>query len=522
MRCSSLVHIGILFILHSHRTAAQRVLYCTPVEDRYTLRMEVAGKAGEHYWIRVAKRLRSLKHRDALQATEEELFEIYDPRMTLVRTVPATTSDTTIKEYLVPGDYYFDRLLLASGRKSTSLSVKRYEPEGEQVKGGENVGHFPFSESGNNFLLVRSEDRRKILLLGFESRSDKNPRVHALLFDQDWRQLSYEVYEHPFFTQPAIQDDFTGYPIEHFSNGPVKLADDGQWLMASPSRTGRNFLLFHFCGSDNSFSYREILLPPSSEMEDVALSVNNETGDAYAGILSIFHYTSLKNVQVTHYSLTRGEFDFDSSYRFNTLTQGKVKDDNLVKENFIAVPGRGFMLLKEYGRVFENWYDREAYDNQWDPALLFAGYGIPDQKMVAPRMHDGYARTDRLVSIGGTPHERGDLNLFYLPAGRKDSSWSAMISKEQVTELNSPNLSYLVVPGKDKLFFLYNSFIANEDPYGSTTVIDQQGNPIQDEGMPFWRVKNILSFQQSRQISANEVAVPYDRLQRKGFAIIRF
>jgi hypothetical protein len=140
-----------------------------------------------------------------------------------------------------------------------------------------------------------------------------------------------------------------------------------------------------------------------------------------------------------------------------------------------------------------------------------------------PVIRDGYAKYRTLAALGGS-HERGDLGLFYFPAGRGDSAWSGMISKEQVTELNSPNLSYLMVPVRDKLFFLYNSFYRGEDPYATTTILDHRGELLPDAGVLFWKFRNTnLHFQQSRQISQEEVVIPYDNYyKRSGFAIVHF
>jgi len=370
-------------------------------------------------------------------------------------------------------------------------------------------------------LLIRSEDRRKILMLGFESIPSSPPRLHAILFDRDWRMLSDRIYEHPSLTQPIIQDDLTSYPLDDFSKSPVKLANNGQWLMMAPSREDRNFLLFHFCGDDNSFSYKKISLPAYSAMEDIALSIDNGKGEAFAGVLSRGRYYVHKNVRTVHYSMEGQAFDFDSSYIFSTLLPGKLKNENLEKENFIAVPGEGFLLLKEYGRVFAGWHEESTSGDQLDPEALFFDEAMLGTGVRFPFMQEGYARYSELRGLGDV-HGRGDLSLFYFPAGQKDSCWSGLISKEQVTEMNAPDLSYLVVPVKGRLFFLYNSFIRNGVQYASATIIDHQGNPMPGEGVVFWQFKNNLLFQQARQISPGEVAIPYEKNQRNGFAIIRF
>jgi hypothetical protein len=93
-----------------------------------------------------------------------------------------------------------------------------------------------------------------------------------------------------------------------------------------------------------------------------------------------------------------------------------------------------------------------------------------------------------------------------------------------VTDFNTPNLSYLVVPLDQKIFLLYNSFFryTEQQQYGNSTIIDYKGNLISDEGLVYWRYKNALLFQQSRQISENEVVMHYANYNRSGFAVIRF
>jgi hypothetical protein len=511
----------LLFIAVS--VAAQRVLYCSPPEDRFVERREVAGMAGDHFIVRVDRRRRGGRRRDG--SGEESLFEVFDSRMDLLNTVPAMElADPVIKEYLLSGYDHFDQLLLSRRGSHTSFIVRRYEPSGEVAGGGEKeVGSLPFGEGGNSFLLIRSADRSKVLVLGFEPVPSSPPRLHALLFDQDWRMLYYRVFDHPYITQPLIQDDLIAYPIEDYDNSPVKLADNGQWLMVSPSRTNQNYLLFHFCGTENCLSFTEITLPAGGSPEDLALSLDNDSQEAFVGVLSRMHYTTLKQVRVAHYSLLRQTLDFDSSYRFNTLPAEKTRNANLYKESFTPVPGRGFLLLKEYGRPFSGWVDDSLGDSRWDPAVLFAGNPAPAaESQSGPAVtRDGYAR----YSILGGPNserERGDLSFYYLPGLRGDSCWSGILSKRQTTEMNSPSLSYLVLAIGDKLFFLYNSLFADDDEYGSATVMDSRGNLLADGGPLFWKFKITLDFQQARRISEREMAIPYAGPRRKGFAIIRF
>ncbi|MBS1660601.1 MAG: hypothetical protein JST68_06075 [Bacteroidetes bacterium] len=520
----------------SSSISAQRVYYCEPYSDRFTLKEELLGKVGNYYWVSTITRKKVPRRSMDASSSEERNLAIYNTRMNLVNLIGEATfkGKEPIKEYMVTSYDHFDQVhLLNNGKKQIEVWLQRFESDGQPTEPSRQIGLFPFNEPGNSFMLVRSEDQSRLMLVGFEFNPTGAPRIHTRLFDQDWQPVSERVFRHQWITQPMIQDDYTSFPLEDFNNAPVKLANNGEWLMMSPSRKDKNFLLFHFSATDTSIVCKNILLPGTSEMEDVCLSIDNHNGEVVAGVLSTFHYSSLKNVQVVHYSMASRSFDFDSSYRLTTLGGKRVKNGNLVKENFMAVPGRGFLLMKEYGRPFELDYDQDAFDEGWDPSLLFSTNDIPDRsegmkRLRFPSPKYGYSRYQ--LPVNPQYHDRGDLSLYYFPANRKDTCWMGMINQEQVTEMNSPNLSYMVVPLQDKLFFLYNSFVHGQSMYASTTVINQQGELISDEGILFWGLKNTLNFQQSRQMAPDQIVIPYDRYAngngsvqgRIGFAVVQF
>ena len=509
----ALLHITILLLLNIKFSTAQKVLYSPFIDDQF----EVVGKSNNYYWVE-KKQTKKIGRQHIL--SEIENFEIYDSRMGLINeTAPFVLSDKILKEYFISNDNYFDELVFMQGEKNTLAILNRFTPDGDTIVDGRTILSLPFHEDGNSFIMARSEDKSKILLLCFGGGSSY--ALYAILFDKSWRQLSYIVYKHNFITQPLIQDDFNSYPIEYFNSSPLKLSNSGQWLMAVPSRTNNNFLLFHFNGRDTAVVYKEIKLPEYSTWEDVALSIDNEKEEALAGVLSIFRYPSLKNVEVVHYSLQHHELDFDSSYRFNTLMAYRILNENLTHESFIMVPGKGFMLLKEYGRPYDDVYDNNKFINPGGLASVFTDNAI--NNIVSPLLinRDGYTRYNMLGGSRGL-YNRGDLCMFYFPADHADSCWSGIIDKEQITEFNSPYLSYFVVPVNERIFLLYNNLFRNDEQFGNATILDYKGNLLTDEGLVYWRTNNTLTFQQAHLISENEVAVPYENFKRKGFAIIRF
>jgi len=511
------IYIVFLLSISTGILSAQKVLYSPFISNQSEIQFQVIGKAGNYYWIQKGKRkFRTRKPTDPWMNDKEFNFEIYDERMNQVKTIPSFISDSITKEYFVPGEEYFDQLvLLQEGQKITAM-LNRYTPDGNIIYNRDILCDFPGNMKCDNFLLVRSQDKNKILLLGFETVSESAPKLHSLLYDKNWKLLYQTVYTNRNISQPCVQYDFIDYPLEHFNNNPVKIDNNGEWLMIVPSRMNHNFLLFHFKGIDEDFVYKEIKLSAAASVEEVVLSLDNEKQEAFAGILSRARFPALKNVRVAHYLLADRRFDFDTSFLFNTLTTNKTKNENIFEEYFITVPGKGFMLLKEYGRPISFTIPEEEFNKRnarTDEMNGVAG-NIP-----APVNKHEYTRYNNLTG-SRNQFERGDLSMYYFPATPNDSCWSGIINKEQITELSTSYLSYVFLPKEDKLFFLYNSFFRNSDQYSSTTVLDGKGNSL-NEGIAFWKINNTLVFQKARQISENEVAIPYERNFRTGFAIIR-
>jgi len=489
---------------------AQQILYSPFISGQSETRFQVIGKAGNYYWVQKSKRIFKSKKNTGAWEEGNFNFEIYDNRMDLVTTIPFEVSNDVIKEYFVPGEEYFDQLLFLKDSFRTHVWLNRFAPDGNIVTTNDILAHFPSGMKYSSFLLVRSEDKSKILLLGFETIADSLPTLHSFLFDKNWTLLNKAIYTNANISQPYVQYDLVDYPLEHFSNTAIKLANSGQWLMTVPSGTNQNFVLFHFNGLDGKFVWKEIKISSSASPEEIILSLDNAKQEASTGILSRLRYESVKNVRIAHYLLSDHRIDFDTSFRFNTLAN-KTKNENLYEEYFMTVPNKGFMLLKEYGKPFSfNEPEGKNYERGEADSIFSTGVNVNRNE---------YTRYSNLAG-SRTAFDRGDLSMFYFPWTRNDSCWSGIINKEQTTEITSSYLSYVFLPREDKLFFLYNEFYRNSNQYSNTTVLDQRGNTV-EEGVVYWKMKNNLVFQKARQISANELAIPYERNGRNGFAIIR-
>ncbi|HEY2720582.1 MAG TPA: hypothetical protein VGI82_02590, partial [Chitinophagaceae bacterium] len=236
---------------------AQKVLYSPYIGTEPSTRFEVIGKAGSYYWVQKSKTKFSYRKVMEPWLDDKQLkFEIYDERMNLLRTIPSLLADSLIKEYLIPADEYFDQLSLQSADQKTIALLTRYTPDGDLVR-RDTIAELPPKMKCGDFLLIRSQDKSKILLLGFETVPDSPSRLHAILYDKNWQLLCTNEYSNVHISKPLVQYEPIDYPLENYNSAPVKLGNNGEWLMIS-SGLNHNYLLFHFMGMDNRFVYKEI------------------------------------------------------------------------------------------------------------------------------------------------------------------------------------------------------------------------------------------------------------------------
>ncbi|MES1220622.1 MAG: hypothetical protein ABUT20_34285, partial [Bacteroidota bacterium] len=160
-------YLAVLFVFCANYLAAQKVLYSSYLNDRNTDRFEITGKSGDYYWVQKNKKknqveLPAMPWRSDKQPT----FEIYDSHLNEIATVSAAEiTDSTMKEYYIPGEKYFDHLILLAGQGKTYISLDRYAPDGEMLAVNKVLDTLNFSEKGNSFILLRSQDKSRILLL---------------------------------------------------------------------------------------------------------------------------------------------------------------------------------------------------------------------------------------------------------------------------------------------------------------------------------------------------------------------
>ena len=513
MRWIYLYCLGLILWLPG-KINAQRVIYSESINTRTPIRFQVVGKSENFYWVAKLQWQKSKLHHTQERNIEIQDFELFDARLHLINEQSPVYIPGTVKQWLMTGNKGLDQVVSSTSGNNTRIFCNRYQAN--QNADSRLIDSLPFSANASSILLVRSENQSFILLVAFENTDAESTFVHVHLFDSDWNPVYRKVISNIQFSQPCIQDDEIGFPSEGFDNLPIKLANNGEWGMVFPSRISHNFSLFHACPNGEDYFFKEIAVAPFYKMEDVSMSIHNDRQEMTVGLLSAYRNTSLKNVQVCNYSMREGRFNFDSSYRFNEQARD-IRSKNLSHESFLSVPEGGFMLLKEYGSSFEFEKPNIPPLTNWESAYLLANY--TEANSGEKEMKQGYTRNRGLSPIPAV-RNKGDLNLFYFPAVSNDSTWSAILEMEQHAETNNPDLSYLLMPAKNKLYLIYNSLDGSADPLATTTTLNTHGETTGD-ALVFWKMDKMLNFQNARRFTADEVVVPYLNNQRPGFAIIR-
>ena len=493
---------------------AQGVVYSENLGIRARSPFGVVGKSGEFYWLVKFQRQRSPQRPGTENPFESLRFDLLDDKLNPLSEFSTDDLPLAKKQWLVCGEKNLDQVWISTEKNNTIIHCNRYGTN--LTIRTATVDSLPFAAGASQLLMVRSEDHSKILVLAFDDRDPSFTSLHALLFDNNWNRIYHQVISRTILAQPCIQDDATGFAAESFDNFPIKLANNGEWLMASPSRTNRNLSILHVCPDGREFYFKEISLSPFYQIEDIAMSIDRNNQVISVGLLSSYKSSSLKNVQICNYSIGQGKFEFDSSYHFNTLSKD-LQAKNLSRESFIAVPGGGFLLLKEYGIPYELKKPDIPYLNDWETSFLLSDYRQPSTVNQQPAK--GYSLNKGLSPIPFI-RNKGDLNLFYFPTVSGDSTWSGILETEQHGESNNPDLSYLFIPSATKTYIIYNSTDGYRDPLATTTTLDKGGRQM-EESLIFWRMNKMLNFQRSRRITETEIAVPYLEPSVSGFAIIK-
>jgi hypothetical protein len=401
---------------------AQHVLYTESFPVRPSIHVQVIGRSDAFYWIEKLQKQTSNSRHHSPVPQEIQSFGLLDPTLHLMKEYPPTHIPGSLKQWLVCGKEGLDQILVSGSSGKTKIICSHFGTDEFSNTTPKLIDSLPFSADASGLLLVRSGDLSKILLVAFENTDTGGTRVHAILFNSDWSSIYHLAFDDEQFSQPCIQDDEIGFPAESFDNLPIKLANNGEWGMAYPSRISHNFCVFHAGSNGRNYYFREIPLTPFYRMEDIAMSIDNQQQEMSIGLLSDFPNTSFKNVQIITYSMKLGKFDFDTSFHFNSEFRDPRRK-NLSHESFVAVPGAGYLFMIEYGIPHEFENPVLPVFSNWETAYLLANYTETFNEKEP--VQGGYSLSRGLSPIP-TVRMRGDLNLFYFPAISKDSTWSGI------------------------------------------------------------------------------------------------
>jgi hypothetical protein len=499
------------------RLIAQHVLYTEPVLERAGTEYRVIGKSASYYWIEKLQKRKNKNRNIEQELPDEQSLLLFDSDLNLIFEQKITETPGTLRQWLVPGEKQLDKIIVYSADRKTYIVRAGYSIIHNADDKFQVLDSFLFHTSSSQLIMARSADRSKILMLAFEDTENETTRVNAILFDGNWNQIYHKKFSSTPFALPCVQDEDDHFLSEQFDDLPVKVANNGDWLMAFPSRINRNYALFHVGSNGNDFTLREVKKFPYYNLEDIAMFFDDENQVADLGLLSGYPNTSLKHVEACRYSFKEDRVLFDTSYNFNTQAND-FRNKNLSHERFMSASGHGYLYLKEYGTSFEFKNPDLPFTNYWEATYLLAGYQMNTDNQ--SEIKKGYSYNNGLRAIPQIRHS-GDLNLFYFPSISKDSTWSGIVETEQHSNTNFPSLSYLILPIQKRVYVLYNTIDGYTEPFVSTTMVNLKGQET-GGGLVFWKTDRVMDFQHYRRITDNEIAAPYRNGRQTGFAIIRF
>jgi len=211
---------------------------------------EVIGKVGNSYWLYKSRKNNTYK---TWPPKEERSFEVYDDRLQRIKEIPSPFPDSVIKQYLIPQRYSFDQLMFVKASNKTNVVINRFTPDGEEEATHVQLFDIPGEMTLEDVLVTRSPDRTKILILGFVRSTSLNPDMYARVYTRNWELLNETVYKEGYLLQPVVQYERTEHVLESSDASPVKLTNNGEWLMVAPARLRSSFVLCHFKNVDSSF-----------------------------------------------------------------------------------------------------------------------------------------------------------------------------------------------------------------------------------------------------------------------------
>ncbi|HEY0433516.1 MAG TPA: hypothetical protein VGC95_06565, partial [Chitinophagaceae bacterium] len=333
--------------------SAQKVLYSPIVGMEGATRFEVAGKAGDNYWVQKSRIHYSRRKNGEPWSGDRQLqFDIYDARMNFLRSLPASIPPSLVKEYLVPADNSFDQLMITSQQDSSYVVLKRFSTGGDTVAGRDTLVTLPIKTRTGDYLLVRSPGRNTLVLLVFIPMGGLHPAIQAYRFDNKWNLESTTTYTERRLTKPLVQYDLVDYPLESYSSAPIKIDDAGNCWMLTSCGINHNYIVTCLRPGVEGVDYREVKLPSNLEVEDAAMSIDTATGTGFAGVVARESHSTTKAIRVIRFQVESLNIQLDTVYYAST-NGGKSEPDHLYEEYFMIIPSKGFLLLKESGRKLQ-------------------------------------------------------------------------------------------------------------------------------------------------------------------------
>jgi len=406
-----------------------------------------------------------------VQAFNEQMREIWSKELELDKRLPAVIGLSRTEDA-------FTLFYRFKQKSQTVLKAHKYDA-GANLIDSVTIKDFGYLFFTPDFEIVRSQDRRKVVLYYVEKQSD----IHALAFDVETMELLWD--------QTFLPEDFdVSRDIMH-----TIVDNDGNFYIVLEKnnlkykRETHYYETHQYIGSTAEYKQYNIALDGKLTY-DVYFSFDNlnkhlMAGGFYAeknpGRANGYFFLAVPRDRPLEYLLEYDVFDID----FVATLMGKELDDEKgimeasIQETVLRQDG-GMIIIGERNRQYER---RMAGTNR----IAYEGYS----RFIVDYFYDDLF----LISIhpDGKPH------------------WKQVLHKKQYSQDDEGIYSsYFLFKTPQRLRFLFNDEIRQENTV-SEYVINGHGEYDRNSVLSTTNLRLRLRFRDATQIDAYEVVIPSER-----------
>ena len=155
----------VFLICLSINVKAQHVIYSPFFYSKSLIRFQIIGNSGDYYW---AEKLQKPKYSGRKGTTDIPpllSIDLFNAKLELLNETQTSAVPGVEKQWLLAGNKGLDQLFITNSSGKTKIICRRYFA-GENIASQTRlIDSLPFSARASSYILVRSEDHSKNLLV---------------------------------------------------------------------------------------------------------------------------------------------------------------------------------------------------------------------------------------------------------------------------------------------------------------------------------------------------------------------